>query len=406
MNHNRESKRENKPITDTANQLTFSIENLGAVRQGSITRRPLTLFCGPNNSGKTWVMYSLYHYHYALKWLTEKVDNEVAELKLADYQRLDKFNQFLIKNLPLIFNVSPEKLQGARFQLNSPELWQQLIRHDHRQQNVFLMPAERNGLHLFFRELSTRRTALLHHASRENIDIEELLRDVIRSRYAMPIAHYIDWLNGLADRAGYRAAHFHPFAEQLKKQLAGGAYKVEKSTGNISFKPYQTKRDGKATPTLDLHVTSSTVKSLFGLWFYLEYQAEQGDILMIDEPELNVHPENQRKIARLLARLVNAGLRVIISTHSDYIVREFNTLIMLNQNQQEAAALREKHNYDKDETLSTDQVAAYLFDKDTIKPFEVTADDGIYATTFDTVIDNMNTVNNDVYYSLQGQNHE
>ena len=322
-------------------------------------------------------------------------------------ENLHELNQFLTKRLPDFFNVSSEKLQGASFKLkDNADLWRQLTSNGWRKHDVFLMPAERNGLHLFFRELSTRRTALLHHASKEDIDIDELLRDVIRSRYATPIAHYINWLNGLADSTGLQSKHFHPFAEQLKKQLAGGAYKVEKSTGNISFKPYQTKRDGKATPTLDLHVTSSTVKSLFGLWFYLEYQAEQGDILMIDEPELNVHPENQRKIARLLARLVNAGLRVIISTHSDYIVREFNTLIMLNQNQQEAAALREKHNYKKDETLSTDQVAAYLFDGGTIKPFEVTADDGIYATTFDTVIDNMNTVNNDVYYSLQRQNHE
>ena len=64
---------------------------------------------------------------------------------------------------------------------------------------IFLMPAERNGLHLFFRELSTRRTALLHHASRDNIDIAELLRDVVRSRYAIPIASYIDWLNNLTE---------------------------------------------------------------------------------------------------------------------------------------------------------------------------------------------------------------
>lgn len=46
------------------------------------------------------------------------------------------------------------------------------------------MPAERNGLHLFYRELSTRRTALLHHVSKTDINIEELLRDVMRSRYA------------------------------------------------------------------------------------------------------------------------------------------------------------------------------------------------------------------------------
>lgn len=51
---------------------------------------------------------------------------------------------------------------------------------------------------------------------------------------------------------------------------------------------------------------------------------------MIDEPELNLHPSNQRVIARFLAKLVNSGIRVIVSTHSDYFVKEINSLIMLH----------------------------------------------------------------------------
>ena len=51
---------------------------------------------------------------------------------------------------------------------------------------------------------------------------------------------------------------------------------------------------------------------------------------MVDEPELNLHPENQRRMARLFARLVNVGVKVFVTTHSDYIVKELNTLILLN----------------------------------------------------------------------------
>jgi predicted ATPase len=57
--------------------------------------------------------------------------------------------------------------------------------------------------------------------------------------------------------------------------------------------------------------------------------AQEGDFIIIDEPELNLHPDNQRKIARWLVRVVNAGFKVMITTHSDYIIREFNNLIML-----------------------------------------------------------------------------
>ena len=161
---------------------------------------------------------------------------------------------------------------------------------------------------------------------------------------------------------------------------------------------------------MGLHMASSTVKSLLGLWFYLENQARPGDLLMIDEPELNIHPGYQREIARLLARLVNAGLNVVISTHSDYIVREFNTLIMLNRDEDDTMRSKyryehdgKKHKYEKEEILKMDQVSACLFDNQTIKAFDISPGDGIHAKTFDDVIRNLNEVNDGVYYHLQEQ---
>lgn len=389
--------------------LKFQVENLGVIKAGEFTQKPLTIFCGPNNSGKTWVMYSLYHCHAYMAGLAYEKGKEKAarpgsptvgkQEEKAPKQSLAGFNKQLSATLVDVFNTSPELLANARFRLAGLDEnhFQQFLDNPENTEFPFLMPAERNGLHLFYRELSTRRAALLHHASKENIDLNELLKDVIRSRYALPIAYYINWLNELTEMQRGAAGPFHKQALQLQKQLASGAYKVERKTGVIRFKPYQKTRGGGAQ-SMGLHMASSTVKSLFGLWFYLENQARPGDLLMIDEPELNIHPENQRHIARLLARLVNAGLRVVISTHSDYIVREFNSLLMLSQDNGE---LRKKHGYSEDEILTVEQVSACLFDKQNITPFEISPEDGIYATTFDTVIEDLNRVNDDIHYSLQ-----
>ena len=315
--------------------LKFQVENLGVIKIGEFTQKPLTIFCGPNNSGKTWVMYSLYHCHVSMAGLTYETREAKVEKqnKKALKQSLAGFNKQLSTTLADVFNTSHELLANARFRLAGfdESHFQDFLNDPENTEFPFLMPAERNGLHLFFRELSTRRAALLHHASKDNIDLNELLKDVIRSRYALPIAHYINWLNQLPEIQRGAAGPFHQHALQLQKQLANGTYKVERRSGVIRFKPYQRKRGGAATQSMGLHMTSSTVKSLFGLWFYLENQAQPGDLLMIDEPELNIHPANQRHIARLLARLVNAGLRIVISTHSDTIVREFNSLLMLSQ---------------------------------------------------------------------------
>ena len=191
--------------------------------------------------------------------------------------------------------------------------------------------------------------------------------------------------------------HFDGLVKDLQRKLTGGVYNVNKE-GDISFKPYQLKRDGIPTQKMGLHMTSSTVKSLFGLWFYLKNQARPDDLLMIDEPELNLHPDNQRSVARMLARMVNAGINIVIRTHSDYIIREFNTLLMLHSADQ---ALLRKYKYQPEETLNLDKVSAHLFDDQTIQPLAITADDGIHATTFDTVISDLNDINDTIYYELQ-----
>lgn len=379
----------------TQNMFKFKVENLGCIKKGEFTQKPLTIFCGPNNSGKTWTMYSLYHFYCNI--ISRK---RVIEKDKESTVSLEKFNTYLSRSLPDVFNTTSEDIKNANFSFNvTKEDFDYVIRTEiNSDSNTFLIPAERSGLHLFFRELRTRRTALLHYASIKNINIDELLKDVIRSRYAIPIAKYINWLNDM-DEITKQRADFHDFAQQIQKKLVGGIYKVSGRTSKIEFKPYQKKRDGNNTQYMSLHLTSSIVKSLFGLWFYLQNQAKKGDILMIDEPELNIHPENQRQIARLLAKLVNAGLKVVISTHSDYIVREFNSLIMLSQDKN--GTLQKKHKYLPDEILKTEQVAAYLFDNQTIEPFKISNDDGIYATTFDEVIKDINQVNDDIYYSLQ-----
>ncbi|MGI9256228.1 MAG: AAA family ATPase [Salinispira sp.] len=389
-------------MQDTTNQeFTFTVENLGVIREGEFTQKPLTIFCGPNNSGKTWAMYSLYNFYLNVQAAKKEI-REIKENSMdIKSMSLKKFNSILSEKLVMAFNAEPNDMKNAKFHLTITETsFAHLLEAADYQ--TFLMPAERSGLHLFFRELSNRRTALLHHASKKNIDISELLRDVMRSRYAVPIADYIDWLNNM-DVLQKKTSdlNFHHFAKHIQTSLLGGAYTVDKKTGDITFKPYK-KRNGPSTQFMSLHLTSSTVKSLFSLWFYIKHQAKAGDVLMIDEPELNLHPGNQRKIARLLAQLVNAGLKVVISTHSDYIIREFNSLIMLSRDTE--GELLKKHTYEENEVLKPECVGAWLFDEQTIDPFEISPDDGIYATTFDREIEAMNTVNNDIYYTLKEMN--
>ena len=122
---------------------------------------------------------------------------------------------------------------------------------------------------------------------------------------------------------------------------------------------------------------------------------------MIDEPELNLHPDNQRQVARILAQLVNAGLKVIVSTNSDYFVRELNNLIMLKKDFVGATDLQKKYDYQDNELLAIRHVSAYLFDNKKIIPMIMDEEEGVIAETFDTVINDLNKSSNEIYYAMQ-----
>ena len=78
---------------------------------------------------------------------------------------------------------------------------------------------------------------------------------------------------------------------------------------------------------LGISVASSMVKELAPLVLYLRYLARPGDLLVIDEPELSLHPAAQVKIIEFLALLVDAGLHVLVTTHSTYVVDQLSNLM-------------------------------------------------------------------------------
>jgi len=105
-------------------------------------------------------------------------------------------------------------------------------------------------------------------------------------------------------------------------------------------------------------------------------------------------PANQRRAARLIARLINLGVTIHLTTQSDYIVKELNTLIMLKSKRQ--AKLRQHHGYAPEELLSAKHVRAYVVEtsgrsRKTV-PCSVTPDYGIEAKCFDRDIIEQNHI--------------
>lgn len=55
------------------------------------------------------------------------------------------------------------------------------------------------------------------------------------------------------------------------------------------------------------------------------------DHLTIDEPEAHLHPAMQVRVASFLAKLVNQGMRIVLTTHSDFFISQFNNMMRLHE---------------------------------------------------------------------------
>jgi hypothetical protein len=122
---------------------------------------------------------------------------------------------------------------------------------------------------------------------------------------------------------------------------------------------------GTQGPTVHMNASASFVRSLAGLDLYLRTTANY-DVIVIDEPEMNAHPEAQIKLVELFAIMANLGKHVIVTTHSPYFVDHLNNLISgssLSADAKEALAgnLRLK---DSSAFISPDMAGAYLFEED------------------------------------------
>lgn len=273
----------------------------------------------------------------------------------------------------------------------------------------FIASAERTGAAIFRKELNFARNRLLEEMSSMEKDINpfELLSKVYTD-YALPVKSNVDFTRQLEELARKDSFIEKEYPEILNDftDIIGGDYLVTKND-ELYYVPKGNKRI-----KLTMDESSSAVRSLLDIGFYLRHVATPGDLLMIDEPELNLHPENQRRVARLFARLVNIGIKVFITTHSDYIIKELNTLIMLNQGGERLRALAERESYRDSEMLNPDKVRVYIAEEalirldgaqrktkcQTLVQADIDNKLGIEARSFDKTIEDMNRIQEEIVW--------
>ncbi len=181
------------------------------------------------------------------------------------------------------------------------------------------------------------------------------------STFSGMIADFLKLINNYKEREIY-PSEIIEVSKTLENKVLRGEIETYRhaEVGNIQFRY----RPLKSEKSLRMRQTSSMISELAPIVLLLRSVVFYGDTLIIEEPESHLHPRAQTQIAIALARLVRAGVRVIITTHSDWLLEQIGNLV------REGEIMKFGTNQSEQPStwLTTEDVGAWWFHTD--KPVE------------------------------------
>ena len=474
MNGDGSTKTRNTP------KVEISVRNFGPIAEGDIDLRPLTVFVGPSNTGKTYLSvliyalhrvfeeflafpslhvlrllaYGLNYIHLDKKTLLELLNklNRRQPLRFSDLPpELDKlaqeglnighfFGPDLKTELERCFDLDSvselirssgdqndemtvslivgeenrdfwsSKMVGSESGINAdgginenmvifPKDWVPRTRHIgledfgdlfyERRRNIekpYYLPAARSGIMQSHRVIAS---SLIARSTRVSLETSEIptLSGVVADFMEKLILY--EERTRLRERAKPNDGMNH-ITKALEDNVLNGQIIMKPSpTGYPEFlyRPQGTEQDMRLTRS------SSMVSELAPLVLFIRGLVRPGDTLFIEEPEAHLHPAAQTQMAATLARLVRAGVRVLVTTHSDYMLQEIGNLIREGE-------LGVKTN-EPASWLEQEEVGAWLFQKNgKVKEIEFDRIKGIEPMEYEDVAEALYNRWADLQYQL------
>ena len=187
--------------------------------------------------------------------------------------------------------------------------------------NVYFLPASRSGIYSGMSAFSSIIAELSKNKAM-------LTKKIELPGISEPISDYFLMLSNMKVHENEKLSGVY---KNIENDILKGTVSFNKNSNTLVYTPTGVKHEFEMTEV------SSMVSEISPVVAFLKYiitssPSHRGHhtqpIVFIEEPEAHLHPKNQIKLITLFSSLHKLGLKLVISSHSNYIFNKLNNLLL------------------------------------------------------------------------------
>jgi hypothetical protein len=338
--------------------MKLTINNIGKLRNAEVVIDGITVITGENNTGKSTVgkiLWSIFDSFYNLdKIILNKKEEEVkrilSEENIFSNKELEHFVKKIMDNKQLDDLEKNSKLSKKNFDSIKRKIEKTLLDDESGKEKIILMNLkEEFGSRIKNIFMKNEKAKILLKIKNDKINIEMTSDDKIKILDSFVINEQVPFIDNpyILDELGllysvtdYEKNHRNALKKYLKKEKIDNIYtqkNIEEEL-NMILKSLNDIIDGElkidewmeelfytqnyTEEELDIKSISTGIKTFAIIKILLQNGTlKKYGTIILDEPEIHLHPEWQLKFAELIVLLQKEfGMHILLTTHSPYFV--------------------------------------------------------------------------------------